>query len=43
MLLKDIGQPFDVHEVRPDLVRTSIAMMKAREAERAESSAKKAS
>jgi 3-dehydroquinate synthase len=43
MLLKDIGQPFDVHEVRPDLVRTSIAMMKAREAERAQSSAKKAS
>ena len=43
MLLKDIGQPFDVHEVRPDLVRTSIAMMKACEAERAATSAKKAS
>jgi hypothetical protein len=43
MLLKDIGQPFDVHEVRSDLVRESIAMMKTREAERVRSSAKKAS
>jgi 3-dehydroquinate synthase len=43
MLLKDIGQPFDVHEVRPDLVRTSIAIMKAREAERAQTSAEKES
>jgi 3-dehydroquinate synthase len=43
MLLKDIGQPFDVHAVRSELVRESIAMMKTREAERVRSSAKKAS
>jgi 3-dehydroquinate synthase len=43
MLLKEIGQPFDVHEMGADLVRESIAMMKTREAERVRSSAKKAS
>ena len=43
MLLKEIGQPFDVHEVRTDLVRQSIATIKALEAERLRSAAKKAS
>jgi 3-dehydroquinate synthase len=43
MLLKAIGQPFDVHEVRADLVRQSIATIKTLEAERVRSAAKKAS
>jgi 3-dehydroquinate synthase len=43
MLLKDIGQPFDVHEVRTDVVRQSIATIKLLEAERLRSAAKKAS
>jgi 3-dehydroquinate synthase len=43
MLLKDIGQPFDVHEVRTDLVVRSIEIIKSLEAERAASAAKKAS
>jgi 3-dehydroquinate synthase len=43
MLLKDIGQPFDVHEIRTDLVVRSIEIIKSMEAERAASSAKKAS
>jgi 3-dehydroquinate synthase len=43
MLLKDIGQPFDVHEVRTDLVRQSIGTIKALETERLRSAAKKAS
>ena len=43
MLLKDIGQPFDVHDVSTDLVRQSIATIKALEAERLRSAAKKAS
>jgi 3-dehydroquinate synthase len=43
MLLKDIGQPFDVHEIRADLVVRSIEIIKSMEAERAASSAKKAS
>jgi 3-dehydroquinate synthase len=43
MLLKDIGQPFDVHEIRSDLVVRSIEIIKSMEAERAASSAKKAS
>jgi 3-dehydroquinate synthase len=43
MLLKDIGQPIDVHEVRTDLVRQSIATIKTLEAERMQSAAKKAS
>ena len=43
MLLKDIGQPFDVHEIRTDLVVRSIEIIKSREAERVASAAKKAS
>ena len=43
MLLRDIGQPFDVHEIRTDLVVRSIEMIKSLEAERVASAAKKAS
>jgi 3-dehydroquinate synthase len=43
MLLKDIGQPFDVHEIRADVVVRSIEIIKSLEAERAASAAKKAS
>ncbi len=43
MLLKDIGQPFDVHEIRTDLVVRSIEIIKSLEAERVASAAKKAS
>ena len=43
MLLKAIGQPFDVHEIRRDLVVQSIAIVKGLEAERVEAAAKKAS
>ena len=43
MLLKDIGQPFDVHEMRTDLVVRSIEIIKSREAEREAAAAKKAS
>jgi len=43
MLLKAIGQPFDVHEIRMDLVVQSIAIVKGLEAERVEAAAKKAS
>ena len=43
MLLKEIAQPFDVHEVRADLVRQSIATIKTLETERIRSAAKKAS
>ena len=43
MLLKDIGQPFDVHEIRTDLVVRSIEIIKSREAEREAAAAKKAS
>lgn len=43
MLLKGIGRPFDVHEIRRDLVVRSIGMLKALEADRVESAAKKAS
>jgi len=43
MLLNDIGRPFDVHDVRPDLVRQSIAIIKTLETERMQSAAKKAS
>ncbi len=43
MLLKDIGQPFDVHEIRADLVRQAVAIVKTLEAERVQASAKKAS
>jgi 3-dehydroquinate synthase len=43
MLLKDIGHPFDVHEVRSELVVRSIEILKSLEAERVASAAKKAS
>ena len=43
MLLKAIGQPFDVHEIRTDLVVQSISIVKGLEAERVEAAAKKAS
>jgi 3-dehydroquinate synthase len=43
MLLKGIGRPFDVHEIRRDLVVRSIHMLKALEADRVDSSAQKAS
>jgi len=43
MLLKGIGRPFDIHELRRDLVIRSIDTLKALEAERVDSAAKKAS
>ena len=43
MLLKGIGEPFDVHEIRTDLVARSIDLLKSLEAERAASAAQKAS
>ena len=43
MLLKEIGEPIDVHEISTDLVRRSIATIKTLEAERMRSAAKKAS
>jgi 3-dehydroquinate synthase len=43
MLLKGIGQPFDVHEIRADLVVKSIDILKTMEADRPAASAKKAS
>ena len=43
MLLQGIGRPFDVNDVRPDLMLQSIATLKDIEAERAIPSAKKAS
>ena len=43
MLLKGIGRPFDVHEIRTDLVVRSIALLKSLEADRTNASAKKAS
>ena len=43
MLLKEIGQPFDVHEVRTDLVQQAVATNKTLEAERVRSASKKAS
>jgi 3-dehydroquinate synthase len=43
MLLKGIGRPFDVNEVRTDLVLRSIEILKGIEAGRAAASAKKAS
>ena len=43
MLLKNIGDPFDVHEIRPELVARSIGMLKTLHAERSAASAKKAS
>jgi 3-dehydroquinate synthase len=43
MLLKGIGRPFDINEVRPDLMLRSIEILKAIEAQRTTPSAKKAS
>jgi 3-dehydroquinate synthase len=43
MLLKGIGRPFDVNEMRVDLVRQSIGVLKRVESERSAVSAKKAS
>jgi 3-dehydroquinate synthase len=43
MLLKGIGDPFDVHDIRPELVARSIALLKTLHAERSAASAKKAS
>jgi 3-dehydroquinate synthase len=43
MLLEEIGRPFDVHEMRIELVHRSIDILKALEAERVEASAQKAS
>jgi len=43
MLLKDIGHPFDAHEIRTDLVVRSIEIIKSLEADRVASAAKKAS
>jgi 3-dehydroquinate synthase len=43
MLLKGIGEPFDVNEIRTDLMLRSIEMLKRFEADRTAASAKKAS
>ncbi len=43
MLLKGIGRPFDVNEVRTDLMLQSIETLKRIEAGRTAASAKKAS
>jgi 3-dehydroquinate synthase len=43
MLLEDIGRPFDVHEIRPDLMRRSIETLAGIEAARPGRSAQKAS
>jgi 3-dehydroquinate synthase len=43
MLLKGIGQPFDVHDMRIDLVTKSIDILKTLQAQRGASSAKRAS
>ena len=43
MLLKDIGEPFDVHAIDPGIVERSIAILKGFEVERPASSAQKAS
>ena len=43
MLLKGIGQPFDVHDIRADLMVKSIGLLKTLESERPATSAKKAS
>jgi 3-dehydroquinate synthase len=42
MLLEGIGRPFDVHEIRPDLMARSIESLKALEAERSTATARKA-
>jgi 3-dehydroquinate synthase len=43
MLLKGIGEPFDVNEIRTDLMLRSIELLKRFEADRTAASAKKAS
>jgi 3-dehydroquinate synthase len=43
MLLKGIGQPFDVHDMRIDLVTKSIDTLKTLQTQRGASSAKRAS
>lgn len=43
MMLADIGRPFDVHEIRTDLMLRSIETLKAIEADRASRAAQKAS
>jgi 3-dehydroquinate synthase len=43
MLLKGIGQPFDVHDIRTDLIVKSIDILKTMDADRSASSAKRAS
>ena len=43
MLLEDIGRPFDVHDIRLDLMQQSIERLKAMDAARAGRSAQKAS
>jgi 3-dehydroquinate synthase len=43
MLLEGIGKPFDVNDVRPELMLKSIETLKRLEAERTMASAKKAS
>jgi 3-dehydroquinate synthase len=43
MMLNDIGHPFDVHQIRTDLMLQSIETLKTIEAARAGSSAQKAS
>jgi hypothetical protein len=43
MLLEGIGKPFDVNDVRPNLMLKSIETLKRLEAERTIASAKKAS
>jgi 3-dehydroquinate synthase len=43
MLLEGIGRPFDVHDIRADLVTRSIDTLKTLKAQRAASSAKRAS
>jgi 3-dehydroquinate synthase len=43
MLLKGIGDPFDVNEIRPDVMVRSIDVLKTCDAGRSDRSAKKAS
>jgi 3-dehydroquinate synthase len=43
MMLEDIGRPFDVHQIRTDLMLQSIDMLKALEPARAVTGAQKAS
>jgi 3-dehydroquinate synthase len=43
MMLEDIGRPFDVHHIRPDLMLQSIEALRGIEAARAERAAQKVS